>query len=58
MFNHWLNVRVNLIFPLEIYSVLFHVFCLAHKRQYGPWNCSIPDMNQIERNISNVSIGK
>ncbi|CAF1396654.1 unnamed protein product [Adineta steineri] len=27
-----------------------------HKRQYGPWNCSIPDLNQIERNISDVSI--
>ncbi|CAF0939318.1 unnamed protein product [Rotaria sordida] len=27
-----------------------------HKRQYGPWNCSVPDINQIEKNISNVSI--
>ncbi|CAF2465536.1 unnamed protein product [Rotaria sp. Silwood2] len=30
--------------------------CATHKRQYGPWNCSVPDISQIERNILNVSI--
>ncbi|UJR23045.1 hypothetical protein I4U23_026071 [Adineta vaga] len=27
-----------------------------HKRQHGPWNCSIPDINQIEKNISTGSL--
>ncbi|CAF0947367.1 unnamed protein product [Rotaria sp. Silwood1] len=30
--------------------------CATHKRHYGPWNCSVPDINKIERNISNISI--
>ena len=29
---------------------------LAHKRQHGPWNCSIPDINQIEKKMSDLSI--
>jgi hypothetical protein len=30
---------------------------LVDKQQHGPWNCSIPNINQIEKNISNISIG-
>ena len=27
------------------------------KRQHGPWDCSVPDIHQIEKHLSNTSIG-
>ncbi|CAF5217940.1 unnamed protein product, partial [Rotaria magnacalcarata] len=30
----------------------------TRKRQYGPWNCSVPEIKEIKRNISNISLGK
>ena len=41
----------------RIDSILHRVFCSAQQRQYGPWNCSIPDIKQMEKQLSNVSIG-
>ncbi|CAM4749946.1 unnamed protein product [Rotaria magnacalcarata] len=28
----------------------------TRKRQYGPWNCSVPEIKEIKRNISNISL--
>lgn len=39
-----------------IFYLISYVY-LAHKRQHGPWNCSVPDINQIEKNLSDISIG-
>ena len=53
----WMIVCTLQLQDKQLPSVQSLAQSASKKRQHGPWNCSVPDIHQIEQHLSNTSIG-